>query len=406
MMMKSVQRAEGSRRLGRQLVAGAACLWMLLCCGSAQADDEVNKLTRTEIEEGWILLFDGESLFGWEAATKANWAVKDGTITVDEGEPGLLCTTSEFGDFMLHVEFRNPPTTNSGIFLRTPLHPKDPATDCYELNIATPELSPYPTGSLVQREQGMQGDYSTEWHSYDLTFFNDRISVRIDGSEGPTLQYTDPKPVYRGRIGLQFNTGKVAFRNIKLKPVGLNRLFNGDDLTGWKVFPGKKSTFTVVDGEIDVKSGPGTLESEAQFQDFVLQLDAKTNGAGLNSGVFFRCIPGEYNNGYESQIQNAVKENDRTKPVDCGTGGIYRRVNARRVVSNDLEWLTQTIVATGPHLSVWVDGFPVTDWTDERPADANPRKGYRADAGTIQLQGHDPTTDLRFRNIRAVETRK
>ena len=120
--------------------------------------------------------------------------------------------------------------------------------------------------------------------------------------------YTDPKPIRRGRIGLQFNKGERGVSQHQATTAGLEPTIQWGDLTGWKVFPDKQSTFTVVDGEIDVKSGPGTLESEAQFGDFVLQLEAKTNGKGLNSGVFFRSIPGEYNNGYESQIQNAFKD--------------------------------------------------------------------------------------------------
>ena len=362
---------------------------------------EPNTLTADEIQEGWILLFDGETLYGWEAATKANWSVNEGIVSASEGDPGLLNTTSDFADYELRADFRFPDTTNSGIFLRTPVKPQDPAADCYELNIATETVSPFPTGSFVKRQKGRVPEYKSDWQTFDVTAQGGHFVVKVDGDM--TLDYTDPKPVPRGRIGLQFNKGKVEFRNIKLRPLGLKSLFNGKDLAGWKVLPGKKSLFAVVDGEIDVKNGPGTLESEVQLADFVLQAEAKTHGKGLNSGIFFRSIPGEYNNGYESQIQNAFKDGDRTKPVDCGTGGIYRRQNARMVVSNDLEWLYKTVIASGPHVSVWVNGFQVTDWTDSRSPDANPRKGLRETAGTLQLQGHDPTTDLRFRNLKAVE---
>ncbi len=53
--------------------------------------------------------------------------------------------------------------------------------------------------------------------------------------------------------------------------------------------------------------GKGQIESKGQFADFVLSLQCKTNKAGLNSGLFYRCIPGELMNGYESQIQNQFK---------------------------------------------------------------------------------------------------
>ena len=81
-------------------------------------------------------------------------------------------------------------------------------------------------------------------------------------------------------------------------------------------------------------------------------------------------------------------------------------VNARLVVSNDLEWFHQTVIADGPRIACWVNGYPVTAWTDERQPDPNPRNGLRLDAGTLQIQGHDPTTNLSFRNIRGVELAK
>jgi hypothetical protein len=52
---------------------------------------------------------------------------------------------------------------------------------------------------------------------------------------------------------------------------------------------------------------------------------------------------------------------------------------------------------------VWVNGYQVTDWTDDRAADDNPRKGLRTKAGTLQLQGHDTTTDVSIRNVQAAE---
>src|SRR5262249_40565558 len=118
----------------------------------SRAVDAEHALPATELSAGWIELFDNESLFGWQAGSDANWSVKDGVISVSEGKAGLLCTTSEFGDYILKLEFRAPELTNSGVFLRTPLKPKDPAGDCYELNICPASESPFPTGSFVGRK--------------------------------------------------------------------------------------------------------------------------------------------------------------------------------------------------------------------------------------------------------------
>lgn len=109
-------------------------------------------------------------------------------------------------------------------------------------------------------------------------------------------------------------------------------------------------------------------------------------------------------NGYECQIQNGMKDGDRNKPQDCGTGGFYRRSDARRIVANDLEWFHLTLIASGPHMASWVNGIQVSDWTDTpaKPHE-NPRSGLRVEKGTLMIRGHDPTTDLSFRNLRTAE---
>jgi hypothetical protein len=365
-------------------------------------------------------LFDGETTYGWEANSDANWAVKDGMLSAGSGKPGLLCTTSDFADYDLKVEFRCPESdsgsgpTNSGVFLRTPLNPTDPAKDCYELNIASPPpkpatggtvnpaWSPFPTGSFVNRKPGSFYRASSDWQSFEITAAGGHFIVKLDGKQ--VLDYTDPQPLGRGRIGLQYRFGKIEFRNVKLKPLGLQSLFNGRDLAGWRTYPELKSVFSVTSaGELNVKNGKGQLESEGKFADLVLQLEVYSNGKQLNSGVFFRSIPGDIQNGYEMQVQNGYKDGDRTKPVDFGTGAIYRRQPARKVMGDDFRWVAMTLVASGNHIATWVEGYQVTDWTDDRAADENPRKGLRTAPGTLIIQGHDPTTDLSFRKLRAGE---
>lgn len=371
----------------------------------AKIAEPFKPLTDAELAEGWISLFDGQSLFGWKAHSKAVWSIKEGAVGVSSGEKGLLCTTVPFDNYVLKADFRAAKGTNSGIFLRTApvVGMDDIKTKCYELNIAPPD-NPFPTGSFVGRQKAKEvPERADEWQTFEVTLDGGKATVKLNGDE--VLTYDDPAPIGRGLIGLQLNTGTVEFKNIKLKPLGLESIFNGKDLTGWKDHPESKSKFVVNEnGELNVTStGRGCIESDKQFGDFILQLDCVSHAPSLNSGVFFRCIPGEFMNGYESQIHNGFLNGDRSQPVDCGTGGIFRRVNARLVNATDKEWFPMTIVAAGPHVSVWVNGYQVTDWTDERKADKNPRNGLRLEKGTLQIQGHDPTTNLSFRNLRARE---
>ena len=366
--------------------------------------DADNHLTPADTSGGWIALFDGQTMFGWRPTSDADWQVDQGTLKVTGGKKGMLRTTAQFSNFHLSLEFMSDAATNSGIFIRTSPKPKSLKRDCFEVNIA-PEENPFPTGGIVGVQKAAEPAPVKEgqWNLMEVVADEGRVTVKVNGSVVNELQTSAESPG-RGFIGLQFNSGTIAFKNVFLKPLELTPLLNGKDLNGWDDSQKQASTFSInQDGHLKVISGRGQLESKAVFADFVLQASCKTNAEGLNSGIFFRSIPNEFTNGYESQIQNQFKDDDPTKPVDCGTGGIFRRQNARRVNAQDKEWFTKTIIASGPHISVWVNGLQVTDWTDKRPANANPRKGLRLEAGSIILQGHDPTTDILFGRIDAQE---
>ena len=374
--------------------------------GKSPAEINTCSLTQNELDSGWLALFDDKTTFGWRPASEANWDVKDGIISVSDGKKGLLRTTSQFDDFELKLQFKIQPETNSGIFIRTSPKPRNPAKDCYEINLASKKVSPFPTGTLVKRETGEDvsendAQWFDRWHDLHITANGPSVIVSVDDEE--TVNYTDPQGdscVGSGYIGLQLNSGLAQFKSIKLRPLNLAPMFNGKDLSGWKTDQKLESRFEVTDdGEMKILNGRGQIETENSYGDFVFTLKCKTNAAGLNSGVFFRCIPGELMNGYESQIQNQFKDSDRTKPVDCGTGGIFRRAPARRVNADDNAWFTKTIIANGPRIAVWVNGYQVTDWSDQRKPNKNPRRGRRVDAGTIIFQGHDPTTDILLKDI-------
>ena len=69
------------------------------------------------------------------------------------------------------------------------------------------------------------------------------------------------------------------------------------------------------EGWINVTNGPGDLQTEKQWADFVFQGECISNGKHLNSGIFFRCKDNEYQNGYEAQILNKFSpEPSATRP--------------------------------------------------------------------------------------------
>lgn len=360
------------------------------------------QLSEQEIQAGWISLFDGRTLFGWDVPTQSNWHVEEGTIVADSGEKSLLLTPFDFDDFELRCSFHVANGGNSGVFLRTADNASNPAKDTYELNICDSHPT-HKSGSLVGRfvaenVPAVEG----AWHDFRILCQGPHIQVWLD--EKPIVDFSDTSDSIRltGRIGLQFNAGRSAFRNVFLRPLPLQPLLNGKDTEGWSVVPGSKSDFNVDDGLLHISNGPGFLETNETFGDFVLKVEVRINGDGLNSGVFFRAMKGTEkapSHGYEMQLHNGFKDGDRTKPVDSGTGAIFRRVAARYVVANDREFLTAVLIAQRDRFASWVNGYQVVNWQDTREPNDNPREGRRLTPGHISLQGHDPTTNLDLRSI-------
>ena len=383
--------------------------WLYLQDGGEQQKDVAKIacwLDDQLLADGWLQLNNDYSMFGWQATNDERWTLcADHQIYYEGQQKGWLMTTTEWTDFELVVDFlASDPEANSGVFIRSSLEPKDPQADCYEINIAPP-TNPYPTGSIVGHKKVAAKEPATEQpkalHRLHIVADGPHIQVQLDGQQVVDFVDNGPHQRLKGHIGLQFSKGVVFFRRVLIRPLNAQPIFNGKDLDGWKTDLAGPAEFSVTDaGELQILGGSGQAESTGAYGDFVLQYECKVNGDGANSGVFFRSIPGDKMNGYECQVQNSYLEGDRTQPKDCGTGGIYRRINARLVNASDHQWFTTTVHADGPHIATWVNGLQVVDWTDTRAPDANPRRGLRVEPGTFCLQAHDPTTNLLFRHLR------
>ena len=189
-----------------------------------------NTLTPKEAADGWILLFDGQSLFGWTQEGKAEWRAENGVL-LPGGDTGWLRSNSAFADFELQCDFRTGPEGNSGIFVRSAKEGAPHETG-YEAQIWN-QHPEFPTGSLVNHIKGRRiSPAANQWHTYEIRAVGDRWTIRVDGKQ--VLDGRDAKSK-AGHIGLQYNKDKaVEFRNLKLRPLGLAPIFNGRNLDGWK----------------------------------------------------------------------------------------------------------------------------------------------------------------------------
>lgn len=212
-----------------------------------------------------------------------------------------------------------------------------------------------------------------------------------------------------GKPGPVVLSAGTRIKSLVLKPTGLKSVINGRDLSGWKIIrhpklsDARQTRWNIEAGVLHAVGGPGAVELEGQYGDLIVQVEVRMRAKLVNGGLFFRSIPGQFMNGYEAQLFNGCYDEDPGKPARYSTGAIDDRQLARRLVSRDLEPLTMTAIAAGTHISTWVNGWQMTDWTDTREPHENPREGLRLEPGTIQLQAHDPETDIEFRRLSIAE---
>jgi len=175
-------------------------------------------------------------------------------------------------------------------------------------------------------------------------------------------------------------------------------LFDGSSLEHWKAVE-NPSTFSLKDGII-IAYGPrahlfytGPVEN-AKFKNFELKVDVLTK-KGANGGIFFQTEyqeDGWPEKGFEAQVNNTYTKD----PIK--TGSLYGIDNVLEQHAKDDEWFTEHIIVKGNRIIIKVDGKTLVDWTQEKGKDIP--KGIRIPRGTIALQGHDPKSEIHYKNIR------
>jgi len=163
------------------------------------------------------------------------------------------------------------------------------------------------------------------------------------------------------------------------------KLFNGKDLTGWRMInPRQANGFKVINGELvndpvspeGQRVSFGNLRTDAEFEDFKLSLEVNVP-AGSNSGVYLRGI-------YEIQVVDSYG-----KALDShNMGGLYSRITPSEAAEKKAgEWQTMEMILCDRHITVVLNGKKIID---NKPAYGPTGGAMHADVsipGPIYLQG-------------------
>ncbi|MFT6080529.1 MAG: hypothetical protein ACI8UD_001852 [Planctomycetota bacterium] len=373
-------------------------------------------------ETGWASLFDGESLDGWTQKNgTATYEVVDGTIlgTTVKGSPNsFLCSDRFYGDFELEFDVKLfDDQLNSGVQIRShsiPSH-KMGRVHGYQVEISTNGHAGFVYDearrgwlSTDRDEPARRAAYKNgEWNSYRVICFGSSIRTWVNGVQVANIT-DDWSPT--GFLGLQVHgvggdpKYRVAWRNLRIRELGdgggFASLFNGKDLSGWKVNENPQSV-TVKEGAIVVRgerahvfyNGPVYQHT---FKNFELRALVKTKPKA-NSGIYFHTLfqkSGWPEKGYEVQVNNSQSDWRRT-------AGLYGIVDIKEAPAKDDAWFLMTMRVDGNHVTVSVDGKQLIDY-DEPDNAERPKHmaGRLLDRGTFAFQVHDPGSEVWFKDIR------
>jgi hypothetical protein len=200
---------------------------VLILSMGCRKDVEGEKKPSGRPEAGFIQIFNGKNLTGWETSGNARWVVEDGVLVGTQGEnnaPGDLFTKDTYKDFLLTVTYRVEWPCNTGVWFRyqSPkkayqadiLEYKDP--ECYSGTLYCPGkmfLAMNTDKTLVNREG---------WNTIKVRAEGDHIQIWINDHQVADVHddTTDSGKIgFQVHPGEQFGPMKIVVRELLLKPL-------------------------------------------------------------------------------------------------------------------------------------------------------------------------------------------
>ena len=221
----------------RTLAAAGAAI--LAGCAAIGTNDD---------EAGFVPLFNGKDLSGWEGATDTYGVSPEGYLTCRQndgvGESGAknLWTTKDYANFVIRFDVKLPPNANNGLGIRCKpngwcsregmeLQLLDDWGDAY--NGSNKLVDVHYTGSIygvVPPARKVNGESYLnkpgEWNSVEVTADGSRIVFVLNGTTiidnapvvGITGGASDANEFVKGPIYLQGDHSDADYKNMILRP--------------------------------------------------------------------------------------------------------------------------------------------------------------------------------------------
>ncbi len=413
-------------------------------------------LEKMPAEKGFVSIFNGKDLSGWEglvknpiargkmskrelakAQAKANeqmlrdWFVKDGVIGFKGEGYNNICTIKDYGDFEMLVDWKITNGGDSGIYLRGT--PQVQIWDIARTNVGAQVGS----GGLYNNQKNeriplqVADNPINDWNTFRIKMVGERVTVYLNGvlvTDNVALEnYWDRKlPIFtKEAIELQAHGEDLGFRNVYVREIesgdvllsederkdGFKSLFNGKDLEHWI---GNKTDYIPENNEIFVnpkQGGHGNLYTAEEYSDFVFKFEFKlTPGANNGLGIHAPLQGDAAYMGKELQIlDNTAAIYKNLKPYQYH-GSVYGVIPAKRGFLKPVgEWNTEEVIVKGDDIKIILNGTVIVDGnmaeaSKNGTADKADHPGLKRKKGHIGFLGHG--SELWFRNIRIKDLTK
>lgn len=373
---------------------------------SARAQD---KLSPAQVNDGWLSLFDGNSTYGWDSAS--GWSVKDQTLNTPTAYDRRIVSALPFADFTLTFDYRLDATPSGAmVCIRAP-HSGKPADSGYRIPLGDGDPK-WPPGSIMLRSKSTGPRPALNaWHSVSIEANGSHIVVQIDGHQTAEANDDSAKAGY-----IQFESTRgasLSLRNIYIKPLNVDAVFDGADLSGWKSVPfvpkrgsgfghtlakmfgggdakPHSANWSVHNGAIQGEGGPGYLETTGSYEDFVLQV---SGGAQMEDEKKQESLPAIY-------LRNDAGKGATGYPLGFGaaSGQLLGLAKPRTAVAVK-PVMSETVVAGGHVFGIFLNGVLQTLYTDTRPDGPTTKVGAKTRAGVISLDIPRDVKSIAIRDV-------